>query len=119
MIEQLLFTILAVALFGVIFFKMIKSNDTGYVTLLVIEAIGIAINFIGFVFNIHLNIFFKIIVYTISIIAPIIVIVLEKKGIDVINLLKFAKVRLYLLMGDNKKAKDTLLELLDKHPRKL
>ena len=48
LVEQLFFTILAFGLFVYIFLKMIQRNDTNYIYILVMQAIAIAINFIGF-----------------------------------------------------------------------
>ena len=47
MIEQLIFTIFAFGLFVYIFFKMIQKNDTNYIGILALEAIGIALNLIA------------------------------------------------------------------------
>ena len=44
MIEQLFFIIVSVCLFGAIFYQMIKKNETGYIVILIIQAIGIIIN---------------------------------------------------------------------------
>ena len=44
-IEQLIFTFISFAIFVYMFFRMIKNNDTSYVFVLVIEAIGITLNF--------------------------------------------------------------------------
>ena len=44
--ELFIFTILAFALFVYIFFKMIQKNDTSYITILIIQAIAISLNFI-------------------------------------------------------------------------
>ena len=56
MIEQLIFIILSIILFAIIFFKMIKNNDTSYVMVLAIEALGIAIDFVALVLNLKLQI---------------------------------------------------------------
>ena len=45
-LEQLIFTILAFGIFVYMFFKMIRENDTNYIGVLIIEAIGISLNFI-------------------------------------------------------------------------
>ena len=81
MIEQLFFIILAIILFGIIFLKLIKKNDTSYVIILAIAAVGIAIDFLELVSNSKVNIFLKIISYILAIIIPGIVIWLEKKNI--------------------------------------
>ena len=49
--EQLIFTFISLAIFVYMFFKMIKNNDTTYVVILILEAIGIAMNFIEFAFT--------------------------------------------------------------------
>ena len=46
LIEQLIFTVVAFAIFVYMFFKMIKANDTSYIVFLVLEAIGIGFNFV-------------------------------------------------------------------------
>ncbi len=46
LIEKLIFNMLAFSLFIIIFAKLIKRNDTTYVIILGIEALGIAVNFI-------------------------------------------------------------------------
>ena len=38
LIEQLIFTVVAFAIFVYMFFKMIKANDTSYIVFLVLEA---------------------------------------------------------------------------------
>ena len=73
-VEQLIFNILAFALFVVIFLKIIIRNDASYVISLLIEALGIAINFIEIVKNESLPIFLKVIVYVLGILLPILII---------------------------------------------
>ena len=83
-IEQLVFTVIAFAIFVYMFFRMIKNNDTAYVVVLVLEAIGIALNFAEVLFGIKLNIIFVIFKYILSIILPIFIIILEKKNARII-----------------------------------
>lgn len=83
-IEQLVFTVIAFAIFVYMFFRMIKNNDTAYVVVLVLEAIGIALNFVEVLFGIKLNIIFVILKYILSIILPIFIIILEKKNARII-----------------------------------
>ena len=80
MLEQLFFIIFAIILFGCIFFKMIKKNDTTYVVVLAIQALGIAIDFIALISTGKLNMFFKFLVYLMSIILPLLIIILEKRN---------------------------------------
>ena len=58
--EQLIFTVIAFTIFVYMFFRMIKNNDTSYVIILTLEAIGIALNFIEVLFNVKLNTLFII-----------------------------------------------------------
>ena len=78
MAEQLFFIILSIILFGTIFFKMIKKNDTSYVPILAIEAIGIAIDFIVLIANLKMGLVIKVLIYLMSVVLPIIIIILEK-----------------------------------------
>ena len=57
-LEQLIFTILAFGIFVYMFFKMIRENDTNYIGVLIIEAIGISLNFIEVLKKIQLGPFF-------------------------------------------------------------
>ena len=68
MLEQLFFITMSVTIFGIMFYKMIKKNETGYIYLLILGAMGIIIDGIGIVANINTNIFLKIITYIMSII---------------------------------------------------
>lgn len=83
-IEQFIFIVIAFALFVYMFFRMIKNNDTTYVVVLVLEAIGIALNFLEVLFGIKLNIIFVILKYILSIILPIFIIILEKRNARII-----------------------------------
>jgi len=60
---------------------MIKRNDTTYIDILVLQFIGIAINFIELISSITLPIIIKILLYILSVIIPGIVVVLEKRKI--------------------------------------
>lgn len=116
LIEQLIFTVVAFALFVYMFFKMIKTNDTSYVIFLILEAIGIALNFTDVLFAVKLNTFFKIIMYIFSIIIPLIIIILEKANINIIEQLHITNAMFHFHLGNNKKAKQILISLLDKNP---
>ena len=79
-IEQLVFVIIAFAIFVYMFFKMMKMSDISYVIVLVLEAIGIALNFLEVLFRIKLNIVLMMLKYIFSIIIPIAIIIEEKRG---------------------------------------
>ena len=117
MLEQLIFTIVAFAIFVYMFLRMIKNNDTTYVIILVIEAIGIALNFAEVLFNLKLNILFLIIKYIFAIILPLIIVILEKRGIRLNEFIQIAKANFFLMLGNNKKAKEALIDLVTKVPQ--
>ncbi len=104
MIEQLLFTIIAFGLFVYIFFKMIqKKNYTNYIFILILQTIGILLNFIEVLAKIELNIVFIILKYILAILVPISVWCLDRKGIPLIQVLNVVKAKIYLKLGNNKK----------------
>lgn len=115
MLEQLIFTTLAVILFGIGFFKMIQKNDTSYVALLVVEALGIAIDFICYIFNFDMNIYIKILIYTMSIILPMVIYFLQRKNIDLIKIIRQVRIKILLMMGNDKKVKEVLNSMINKN----
>ena len=64
-IEQLIFTVISFTIFVYMFFRMIRNNDTTYVAILLLEAVGIALNFLEVLFTIKLNTVFIILKYII------------------------------------------------------
>ena len=117
MIEKIIFNILAFAIFIIVFGKFIKKNDTSYVYVLGLEFIGIVINFIELFFNIHLNLFFRIIIYILSIIIPGIILLIEyKKKIDFPEILNLLLAKIALSSGNTEQAKDYLFKLINKYP---
>lgn len=114
--EQLIFTFISLAIFVYVFFKMIRKNDTSYVIILILEAIGIALNFIEFAFTIKLNIVLDIAKYVLSILIPIIAIILETRGITLLEIINITKAKFFLAIGNDKKAKEALIKLITKMP---
>ena len=116
MIEKIIVTLVSFILFlYVFFFKMIKKNDTNYLIILGIEAIGILINFIQIIFGVLRNSFFNVIVYIFAIIIPVLVFLLEYKNINVSEIMYLFAARICLLFGKTKKTKELLLELNSKY----
>ncbi len=115
-IEPFIFTVVSLAIFVYMFFKMIRNNDTSYIVVLVLEAIGIAVNFLGFALFIELNMFLILLKYVLSIVIPGIVIILEIKGITLIEVVNVTRAQFYLVVGNDKKAKESLLNLVSKVP---
>ena len=115
-IEQFIFVVFSFAIFVYMFFKMIKNNDTSYVVILILEALGIALNFAEVLFNIQLNMLMSILKYIFSIILPLIIIIMEMRDYNLIELINLTKARFYLMIGNDKKAKQALINLVTKRP---
>ncbi len=117
LVEQLIFIVISFAIFVYMFFRMIQNNDTTYVFILVLEFIGIAINFAEVLFRIKLNMVFVILKYILSIMLPIVIMILEKRNITLFEMVYIQKAKLYLFLGDNKKAKQALIDLIEKNSK--
>lgn len=117
MIEKIIVTLVSFILFVYIFFfKMIKKNDTSYLIILGIEAIGILINFIQILFGVLRTGFFNGIVYVFAIIIPALVFILEYKNINVSEIMYVIAAKVCLLFGKTKKTKELLIDLSAKYP---
>lgn len=117
LIEQLIFIIIAFALFVYMFYQLIKKNDTKYVPILAIEALGIAIDFVQLYFaEKDINVAIKIIIYILSIVVPIIVIVVEKLNSNISEVIYIFLARMNLVFGNNKNAKTILIKFITEHP---
>lgn len=114
--EKIIFSIIAFYLFVMMFFKMIKRNDTVYIAVLLIQALGIAINFFEIIFTIKFNIYIKILVYVVSIILPLFIIILESRGKIFAEQLKLFIIKILITTNNTKLAKKMLLELIEKYP---
>ena len=116
MLEKLIFSLLACSLFIVIFFKIIRKNDANYMILLVLQAIGIAINFIEIHLKIDENVFWGTIRYVFAIIIPLAIIIMELRGFNFSELLSVLAAKFFMMIGDTKTAKAILVKLVTKYP---
>lgn len=116
LVEKIIFNVLAFSLFIFMFFQMIKKNDTNYVIILCMQAIGIAINFIEIIFVLHIGTFIKVLMYLLSVMIPAIILFLEYKKINLSEIIYITLAKITLLAGDNKAAKDFLIKLVTKYP---
>lgn len=115
--EKIVFNLLAFTFFTIIFMKMIKRNDTSYVYVLGVQFIGIVINFIELFVNARFNLFFRIVMYLLSVIIPGAILLIEyKKKIDFPELFRLAMAKIYINLGKNEEAKDYLFSLINKYP---
>ncbi len=117
MFEKIIFNLFAFTLFVLIFFKFIRKNDTSYVYLLVLQFIGIVINFLELSFGKNLGLIVKIIMYTLSIIIPLFFIWLEYvKKIQFAEISYVVIAKSMLASGNLDGAKKYLLKLTEKYP---
>ena len=117
MFERILFNIVALALFLFLFFRMIQKNDTNYLYILALQALGIAISFICLIIRIEIPLILLILTYILSIILPIIIILIERKGITLTEVIYLSITKFYTNIGMEEKAKETLLKLVEKNPK--
>ena len=80
MFGKIFFYIISIALFVIMFIKLMRKNDTIYLSSLILQAIGILINFIGLTFKIELNLFFIVITYLISVILSLLILMRKDVG---------------------------------------
>lgn len=113
MIEKILFAIIAFILFIIMFFKMIQKNDTNYVYPLIIQAIGIIIQFIGLLYNFKIPNILLMLCYVFSILIPIVILFMEKRGLNLSELICFTYT---LFSKDAIKNKKIIMQLIEKYP---
>ena len=102
-------TMLTIAIFIFTFLKMIKKNNSNYFYLILIEFFGILLIFI-YIFNgIPLNAIVYLIVYFLSVCIPIIINLLEKKGIYIDQMIS-------ILRAKKQNDISKLLDIIDKYP---
>ena len=117
-IEKIVFGILSIALFTIIFLKMISKNNATYVYVLAIQFIGMIINFLELFFNIKLNIIIRLLSYILAIIIPIVIILIERiKNISFPELFNYIVANLYLKRNDIDTAKQYALKIIENNPR--
>ena len=118
LVEQLIFIVIAFALFVYMFYQLIKKNDTKYVPILAIQALGIAIDFVQLYFTKEdFSILVKVIIYILSIGIPIIILLLEKLNADISETIDVTIAKIFLVFGNSKSAKNTLIKLVTKNTR--
>ena len=114
--EKIIFNLLAFSLFIIIFSKIIRKNDTNYVSLLILQSIGICIDFIEIKFSIKEAWVLLLVRYLLSIVFPLLIIILETNNFNFTELLYIFLARLQIVFGNNKLAKKILLALINKYP---
>ena len=118
MVGKIIFTLISFLLFFYVFvFKLIKKNDTIYLAILISQAIGILINLVQILFNVLNGWFFTSVTYIVCIIFPTLLLILETKGINFSELLRVCTSKILLILGNRKKAKDILINLVSKYDK--
>ncbi len=118
MIGQIIFTVIAFVLFiYIVLLKIVKKNDTTYLIILGLQAIGILLNFIKIAFDIFSGLSITILLWLLCIITPVAVFILEAKNINVSEILRTAMAKFYLLMNNTKKARKILVDLVTKYKK--
>ena len=112
----MIFFFFAFGLFIYMFYEMIRKNDTSYVVILIIQALGIACNFIEVLFDIKANAFVVILKYILAILIPGAIIILTKKNIPLMEVENVALANFWLMLGNRKMAKQCLINLVTKYP---
>lgn len=117
MVEKIIFNLLAFSLFIVIFFKIIRRNDSNYVFLLVLQALGICISFVEIKLGLEETAGWCILRYVVSVVIPLAILILEFRGINFSELISVVLAKFFIMIGDNKTAKSILLKLVEKYPK--
>ena len=117
LIEQLIFAVIALGIFIIIFMKMLRNNDTSYVTILIISVVGLLIDLVEVIFSNGVPLIFKIFKYIIAIAIPIAIIIIEKRNIKFLEAKNILKAKIFLWLGNTKAAKDSLIAITNKYPQ--
>lgn len=116
-IEKIFFNIIAIALFTIIFLKLIRKNDTSYILILILEFIGIAINFTELFLSVSLNWFLKTITYILAVIIPLWVLWLEYfKKMNFPEFFNLIIGEILIKSGKQEQAKNMMLNFISKNP---
>lgn len=115
MFGKIFFYTISIVLFVIMFIKLMRKNDTIYLSSLMAQAIGILINFIGLIFTLELNWFFVFLTYLMSVIVPIFILVCEYHNIDITEKIYMLLAHINLFKKDTKTAKKMLIALIEKN----
>ena len=116
MISIIIFSIISISIFIFTVVKLIKENNSNYLFALIPEFLGIIINFICLFFTIKPGIILLVIMYTLSVIIPIVLLILEKNEINLSELLGIIKANYYKEKNQHDFAKKQLINNVNKFP---
>ena len=115
-IERIIFNLLAFTLFILMFAKMISKNDTNYIAIIALQALGIAISFFETVLGQSLWIGLKILTYALSIILPAVIIYFDFKKVNLVEQTYAILGKILFHLGYRKTAKKILVNIVTKYP---
>ena len=116
MVNIIIFSIIALSIFIFTVFRLIKDNNANYILALIPEFIGIIINFICIFFTIEPSIILLVIMYAFSVFIPIIILILEKREINIMEILNISKAKSYEKNAQIHLAKKQLIQSVNKFP---
>ena len=116
MINIIVFSVISISIFIFTVIKLIKENNSNYLFALIPEFLGIIINFICIFFSIEPEIILLIIMYTLSVIIPIVLLILEKKEINLYELIGIIKAEYYKEKNRFDLVKRQLINNVNKFP---
>ena len=116
LVEKIIFSILAIYLLILMFFKLIKRTDKIYISILLVELLGIIAKMIEIIFVLDYGNIVKTILWLISVVLPILIIIMEHNGKNLSEFIYSIMAKFYEIMGNNKKCKEIWLKLIDKYP---
>ena len=115
-VERIIFNVLAFTLFVFMFAKMISKNDTNYIAIIALQALGIAVSFFETILGQTLWFGIKILIYALSIILPILVLYFDFRNINLVEQMYAIIAKILFHLGNRKKAKQILVDIVTKYP---
>ena len=116
MISIIIFSIISISIFIFTVVKLIKENNSNYLFALIPEFLGIIINFICIFFSIEPEIILLIIMYTLSVIIPIILLILERNEINLSEISGIIKADYYKKKNQYDLVKRQLINNVNRFP---
>lgn len=117
MFGEIFFYVISIALFVIMFIKIMMKNDIINFAALILQAIGIAIRIITLIFKLELNWFFEILTYLMSVVIPLFLIICEYNKIRLIDKIYIFLAKSYIFIKDTKTAKKILLAIIEKNDK--
>lgn len=116
MAHIIIFSIIALAIFIITFIKLIKENNSNYIFTLIPEFIGLLLDFIFILNGISPNIATFILLYILNVFIPIVLMILEKNNINIIEITRILKSKIYLNKNQKDLSKKMLIKNISENP---